>query len=307
MAFEDPPALPDFIGRMFPQARRAYRLQRGADAGRRIHLVDDGPADGTAVVMVHGNPTWSFLWRKVIAALPEGRYRCIAPDLLGLGMSDRLPELTDHTLERHADAVAEVVEACDVDRIIVVGQDWGGPIAASVGARMADRVAGIVFGNTSVIAPTRPRGTAFHRFAQLPILSDLAFRGLSLPVRVMSRVQGDRKSISGDVAKAYRFPMRTSADRTAPLALARMVPNAVSHPSMPELARGQAFVEAFAGPAALVWGTRDPILGRALRRHERLLPDAPVTVTSAGHFLQEEVPDALAAAIDDVAGRAASA
>lgn len=304
MAFEDAPALPDFIAAMLPQARRCFRLETGADTGRAMHLLDDGPREATTVVMVHGNPTWSFLWRKVIAALPAGKFRCIAPDLLGLGLSDRLPSGSEHTLERHADAVAQVVNACEPGRVILVAQDWGGPIAAAVGARMPERVIGIVLGNTSVIAPTKPLRTAFHRLARLPIVGDLAFRGLSLPVRAMSWVQGDRASIRGDVARAYRWPMRTLADRIAPLALARMVPNTAAHPSLPELRRGQAFVESFPGPAALVWGTQDPILGRALARHERLLPEAPVTITSAGHFLQEEVPEALAAAIDDVAARA---
>ncbi len=306
MPFEDAPPLPDFIATMLPLSRRGYRLQRGADEGRRMHLIDHGPREATTLLFVHGNPTWSFLWRKVIAALPAGKFRCIAPDLLGLGLSDRLPSSQDHSIDRHADAVAEVVEACGAERFIVVGQDWGGPIAAAVGARMPDRVDGIVLGNTSIIAPSRPKGTAFHRLSQMPIISDLAFRGLSLPLRMMAMVQGDRSSIRGAVAKAYRWPLRRVSDRLAPLALARMVPNSTEHPSMPALRRGQAFVESFEGPTALVWGTRDPILGRAMRRHERLMPAAPITVTSAGHFLQEEVPEALAAAIDDVASRATS-
>jgi len=284
-------------------------LEAGADEGRRLHFIDDGPRDGTPVLMVHGNPTWSFLWRKVIGALPPGKYRCIAPDLLGLGLSDRLPTMADHQLDRHVDAIVQLMRALELPPVILVGQDWGGPIAAGVGARLSEAdpeaVVGVVFGNTSVIAPKRPRGTFFNRLARVPVVSELLFVGGSLPVRGMALAQSNRGSIRGEVARAYRWPLRRLADRKTPLALARMVPDRVEHPSLPGLRRGQAFVERFTGPLAWVWGTRDPILARALPRHARLRPDAPVTVTSAGHFLQEEVPDALADAIDDVAARAA--
>ncbi len=251
--------------------------------------------------MLHGNPTWSFLWRKVIALLPG--FRCVAPDLLGLGFSDRLPRLADHTVDRHGAAIAEVVEALDLQGVILVGQDWGGPIAAQVGARMPERIAGLVLGNTAVTVPAHPRGTLFHRFARVPGVSDLVFRGLGFPQNVLWAIQGDKGSIRGVVARAYRWPLRTWRDRIAPLALARMVPSSPDHPSIPALRRGAEWIVSFRGPAALVWGMRDPILGKALRHLERALPEAPVTRTAAGHFLQEEVPSELAKAVSDVAKR----
>jgi haloalkane dehalogenase len=129
------------------------------------------------------------------------------------------------------------------------------------------------------------------------------FRGLGFPQNGLHRVQGDKSSIRGEVAMAYRWPLRTWSDRVAPLALARMVPNRPDHPSMEALRQGEAWTQSFPGPVALVWGMKDPILGRALRRHERAFPQAPVTRTGAGHFLQEEVPEDLAAAVEDVARR----
>ncbi|HEX7183406.1 MAG TPA: alpha/beta fold hydrolase [Thermoanaerobaculia bacterium] len=296
------PSLPDFIARQLPFRRAVYTLQEGPDAGRTIHFVDQGNPAARPVLMLHGNPTWSFLWRKVIALLPS--FRCVAPDLLGLGFSDRLPRMEDHSVERHGRAIAELVESLDLRGIILVGQDWGGPIAAQVGARLPDRIAGVVLGNTAVTLPSHPRGTAFHRFARLPVVSDLVFRGLGFPQNVLWRIQGDRRSIRGEVARAYRWPLRGWKDRVTPLALARMVPNGPDHESVEALRRGEEWLRSFAGPMALVWGTRDPILGRALRRHERDFPQAVVTRTEAGHFLQEEVPEELAAAVEDVAGRA---
>lgn len=259
---------------------------------------------GTArpVLLVHGNPTWSFLWRGVIARLPG--FRCIAPDLLGLGLSSRLPRLADHTVERHGAALAELVERLDLRDLILVGQDWGGPLASQVGLRLPERIAGIVYANTVATFPAHPHGTAFHRFARLPLVSTLVFRGLGFPQRTLHWVQGDRRSIRGEVARAYRWPLRTWRDRVAPLALARMVPDGPEHPSVPALRRGEAWAREFAGPMALVWGLRDPILARALPRHERAFPQAPLTrLEAAGHFLQEEAPEALAAAIEDVARR----
>ncbi len=297
------PALPDWLAAELPYRRGAYQLDHGRDAGRRLHFIDEGGRDAPAVVMLHGNPTWSFLWRKVIAGLPHRR--CVAPDLLGLGLSSILPRVADHSVDRHADALVELLDALALPRYVLVGQDWGGAMVTAVGRRRPSQVAGVVLANTSVVVPRRPRGTPFHRFARMPFISSLAFRGLGLPQSALWTAQGDKRSLlTGVAARAYRWPLRRFADRVAPLAMARMVPDGPEHPSMAPLRAGQAWIEDFSGPMALVWGTRDPILGRALPRHERAFPQAPVTTTRAGHFLQEQVPQALVDAIDDVIARA---
>lgn len=305
MSFAPAPALPSFLVSELPQRRRAYRLERGRDAGKLVHFIDHGPERSRPVLMIHGNPTWSFLWRKVIARLPE--MRCVAPDLLGFGLSDRLPRLEDHSVERHAEAIVELVETLDLRGIVLALQDWGGPIGALVAAMVPDRIAGVVLSNTSVILPSNPRGTTFHRFARMPVVSDLVFRGLGFPQNILARVQGDRSSIQGVVAKAYTWPLRSFSDRAGPLALARMVPDSPNHPSIPALRRGEAFMLGFTGPMALVWGTRDPILGRALAKHEQAFPRAYVAATQAGHFTQEEIDEELASAIEDVTARISTA
>lgn len=301
MSFASVPALPNFLVSELPQRRRAYRLERGKDAGKLIHFIDHGPERSRPVLMVHGNPTWSFLWRKVINRLPE--LRCVAPDLLGFGLSDRLARIEDHSVERHAEAIVELVETLDLRGIVLALQDWGGPIGTLVGAMVPDRIAGIMLSNTAVILPSNPRGTAFHRFSRLPVVSDLVFRGLGFPQNILARTQGDRSSIQGVVAKAYTWPLRSFFDRAGPLALARMVPDGPNHPSMPALRRAEEFIKGFNGPMALVWGTRDPILGRALPRHEKAFPRAFVTATQAGHFTQEEIDEELAQGIEDVVAR----
>ncbi|MEM6531952.1 MAG: alpha/beta fold hydrolase [Myxococcota bacterium] len=300
MSFEPAPELPPFIARALPFRRRVFVPEVGRDRGRRIHFIDEGADNAPVVWMQHGNPSWSYLWRKVISELSFDRVRVIAPDLYGFGASSKHLSVDEHQLERHLDAMSALFEALDPPRVIWVGQDWGGPVVAGLGARYPKRSVGLVLLNTSVLVPNRPLGTAFHRFSRVPVLSDLAFRGYGFAQRLMWAIQGDRRSIRGSVARAYRWPLRRIRDRAGPLALARMVPNSLEHPSISALQAGEGWATDFLGPVELVWGMRDPILARALRRHERALPRATVTRTQAGHFLQEEVPLPIAEAIERV-------
>jgi haloalkane dehalogenase len=160
---------------------------------------------------------------------------------------------------------------------------------------------GLVVLNTALRSPHQGfRPTAFHRFSNLPVISDVVFRLLGFPQNVLSKTQGDPSSIQGKVAQAYQYPLRRISDRVAPLALARMVPSSLTHASVKELQVCEEFIRGFKGPGAIVWGEKDPILGRVLRRVIELLPDAPVTRTKAGHFIQEEEPAAIARAITGV-------
>lgn len=270
--------------------------------GHALHVMESG--QGRPVVLVHGNPTWGFLYRKVAAELRGTPLRLVMPDLVGLGLSDKPRSPRAHTLENHIRWLGALLDTLRLDDVILVVQDWGGPIGLGAFAERDSRLAGLVILNT-VVGPPRPgfRATAFHRFARAPLLSELAFRGLGFPQTALHLAQGDKQSIRGEVARAYRWPLRHVADRVAPLALARMVPDSMQHPSIPALARCQALVERFEGPTALVWGDRDPVLGRVRRHIETLLPNATVTRTEAGHFLQEEVPREIASAIERVAAQ----
>jgi haloalkane dehalogenase len=306
MSITAAPSLPAWLARDLPFERKALRLECPHSYGRVLHMIDHGRRGGRVVLMQHGNPTWCYLWRKVIRMLDPDTFRCVVPDMMGLGLSSTLPGVQDHSASSHAEMLSRVIEELDLNQIILVGQDWGGPMVAALGARYPDRVAGVVLANTSVLVPRRPRGTSFHRFARTPVVSDLAFRAANFPLHSLHKVQGDKNSIRGEVARAYRWPLKGARRRVAPLALARMVPDGPEHPSLAELRRGEAWVRSFEGPMGLVWGVRDPILGRALGKHERAFPDARVTLTQAGHFLQEEVPGSLASAIISVHKRSRS-
>ncbi len=292
------PPLPAWIERRLPPGRERRMIDVG---GVRMHvMIWDG--DGPTVVLLHGNPTWGFLWRKVVAELAGSSLRIVVPDLVGLGLSDKPHAAAAHQLSAHATWFGRLLDEVAPGPLCFVGQDWGGPIGLAAMADRAARLRGLVLANT-VIGPPRPgfRPTAFHRLARLPVIAPALFRGLGFPLPVLHLAQGDRGSIRGATALAYAWPLRHLRDRVAPLALAQMVPDGPDHVSIAALARAHACATGCRGPVELVWGTRDPVLGGVLRHLERELPAARVTRTDAGHFLQEEVPAELAAAIRRVA------
>jgi haloalkane dehalogenase len=267
-----------------------------ADGDHSLHFIDEG--EGRPILLLHGNPTWCYLWRKVIRILRPEPVRIIAPDLIGLGLSSKPRRLEMHTLDFHADRISALVRALDLADLTIAAQDWGGPIGAVMAARNAERIHGAVFANTGIRVPVKPpRVTLFHRFSHAPVLSDLAFRYLNLTVRMLHRVQGDRSSIGPAERRAYRYPLARISDRAAPLALARLVPTSLDSPTLLTLREAHDWALEFAGPTRLVWGRRDPILGRTIHPMKKLFPNAEVTETGAGHFLQEEVPEELAEAI----------
>ena len=300
-----PPDLPEWLARMLPEGILRYCLEVD---GERMHVMELGR--GRPVLMLHGNPTWGFLYRKVAAALAGEEFRVILPDLIGLGLSSKPRRFDAHTLENHARWVGALLEALALEELIFVGQDWGGPIgllAVAEGRGRRERpelLKGMVVMNT-MLGPPRPgfRATAFHRFSRRPVVSDIAFRLLGFPQRALHRVQGDPASIRGDVRRAYLHPLKGLANNLAPLALARMVPDSLEHPTVEPLRRVQALAEGFGGPAAIVWGDRDPVLGRAFGRVAEVLPQAEATRTQAGHFIQEEEPALIAEAVRSVAAR----
>ncbi len=286
---------PSIVLRDFP-----YPVQSLAVSGGELAYVETGA--GRPVVLVHGNPTWGFLWRKVMAELRGTPLRLLAPDLLGFGRSSKPRSVHWHTLEAHGRTLLEWMGALDLRDAVLVVQDWGGPIGCWAAAQGSPRVSALCLLNTAVVPPAHFGSSPFHRLARLPVVGAVAFRLLGFPLRQLDRVQADRRSISGDVARAYRWPLAKLRDRAGPLALARMVPDGPHHPSVPALREVEGWVRGFSGPVELVWGGKDPILGRALKRHRAALPSARVTEVDAGHFLQEEAPVPIAQAVRRLAG-----
>ena len=290
------PPIPSWIEEQLPENTRRYLLDVG---GLNMHIMEIG--EGYPILMQHGNPTWGYLYRKVVNNLSGQKFRIILPDLIGFGFSDKPSSYRSHLLENHIQWLANALEQMGLKELIFVGQDWGGPIGVGAISQTPEIVKGMVILNT-VLGPPKPnfKPTAFHRFANMPVLSDIAFRVFGYPQVALHKAQGDPASISGIVAKSYRFPLRGIKNNVAALGTARMVPNSLDHPSVAPLGRVASFVESFEGPAEIVWGKKDPVLGRLLKRTIKALPNAAVTETGAGHFLQEEVPEEIAQAVINI-------
>lgn len=291
-----PPEIPKWVFEMFPPGFNRYRVKTGPYA---MHVMEWGR--GFPVLMLHGNPTWAFLYRKVVRELYGLDLHIIVPDLIGFGFSDRPEDLKEHSVENHAKWLGALIDQLKLPKLILVGQDWGGPIGLRALANRPQLLKGLVLMNTSVTPPRQGfKPTRFHQLSQIPLLSDVAFRLFNFPQKFIGKVQGSPESIQGPIQKAYELPLKKFADNGAPLALARMVPNSQHHPSIQSLEITKKMTEEFMGPAAIVWGKKDPILGKSLKKLRTLLPQATVLETSAGHFVQEESAPEIARAIYSV-------
>ena len=295
MEYLPAPSMPDWINDQLKMDKR-YMLDI---EGWKMHVMESG--NGFPVLMVHGNPTWGFLYRKIVDLLPKDTFRCIMPDLIGLGFSDKPRNGSLHQLENHGRWMDLLIRKLGLTELILVVQDWGGPIGMLGVAEQLPVLKGLVVLNTT-LRPPKPgfKPTWFHRLSQMPVISDLLFRGLCFPQRLLSIAQGDPNSISGIIAKAYIYPLKGWRNNVAPLALARMVPDSQVHPSVEQLKKVEIAVRSFDGPSAIVWGKRDPVLGRVLNSIKAILPQSSVELTGAGHFIQEEEPEKIAAAIQKV-------
>lgn len=290
--------MPDWLASELPFAR--FRLDVG---GEKMHVMAH-EGDGPTVLLVHGNPTWGYLYRKIGRALADEGYHVVIPDLIGFGFSSKPTDVAAHQLDNHARWLGELIEQLDLTDVLLVVQDWGGPIGTLAFEERRERLAGMVVLNTVLSAP-RPgfKPTLFHKLAQTPVVSDVIFRVLGFPQINLGMAQGDSQSISGKTARAYRYPLRRYHDRIAPLATARMVPNNQEHPSIPALQRCQQFVESLDVPTAIVWGHKDPILGSAFNWLCQLTGAEHVVETDGGHFIQEEAPDEIVDAVRWLAKR----
>jgi haloalkane dehalogenase len=219
------------------------------------------------------------------------------PTLVGLGYSSKIPA-SRHTLENHMRWINRVLLQLKLTEVVYVGQDWGGPIGMGALSLSPELLKGAVLLNTGFNAPTEKVDVSrAHATVKTPIVGELIIEVFSSIFEQLHRIQGDPDSISTDVAELYGRPVLESGNSKAPLAMMRMVPDGPDHPSTAAMRIIEEYVHALDIPAEIVWGMTDPILGRLLPMMKRNFPGARVTETQAGHFLQEEVPVEIAAAL----------
>ena len=292
--------LPDYAAAFANEDYKSYFIE--VEPGIKVHMLEVGT--GYPVYMQHGNPSSGFLYRKVVEQMPTDRVRVIMPTLVGLGYSSKVP-VGDHTVENHNRWLNAALSELDLDGLIYVGQDWGGIVGVGALSLSPELIDGIVIMNTAIYAPTeKMKLSRLHDLVRTPIVGELLIEVLNSPFDGMDGVQGDPASMPQAVKDLYGRPVLESGNRKAPLALMRMVPHSPSHPSTMPMGKLVTFVRGLDVPTEIIWGMNDPIVGRALPAMKEHFPNARVTETEAGHFLQEEVPDVIAAAVmrvyDDV-------
>lgn len=254
--------------------------------GARYHYVDEGR--GEPVVMVHGNPTWSFYYRRLIGDLREN-YRVIAPDHVGCGLSDK-PQRYDYTLARHIANLEALLERLGFKKITLVVHDWGGPIGMGYAVRHPDRVARLVIFNT--VAFWSPEIPWFLRLCRLPLFGDVAVRGLNLFAGVAAVVAcRHRERMTEEVKAGYLSPYNSYANRVAILRFVQDIPVHAGHPTFSALQAIENGLAQFRGrPMIIMWGGRDPVFTkRLLKSWRERFPAAIVKeIDDAGHYVVED-------------------
>lgn len=271
---------------LYPFASRWFE----SDVGR-VHYIDEG--EGTPILFCHGNPTWSFLYRKIVRELRD-RYRCVAVDYPGFGLSVR-PDGYGYTAAEHARVVGALVDDLSLDDFVVMGQDWGGPIGTSVATERAERVRGLVLGNTWFWPVERLATKAFSRFLSTGVMQRRILERNYFVERIMPR--GMTHELTPQEMDHYRGVQPTSEARRGVAELPRQLLDAADF-----LAGLWEAVPAtlWDKPALLTWGKKDfafPARSH-ISRIRLALPHAEVVeLPRANHFIQEDAPHDIVRAI----------
>jgi haloalkane dehalogenase len=277
----------------FPAASYPFESHGLTVDGATIHYLDEGPRDGPTLLLMHGNPTWSYLYREIVLALRD-RFRCVAPDLPGFGLS-AAPAGYDFKPASHARRIEGFVEALDLQDVTLMVQDWGGPIGLWVAGRQPARVARLVIGNTWAW-PARG-DKHFERFSGLMggALGGFLIRHFNLFVNQIIPKGCPRSGPTKEAMEAYRGPFATKDSRRPTQIFPREIIG-----SSDFLAEVEAGLQGLLDrPAIIVWGDMDiAFRQQELRRWQDLFPGArTLTLEGAGHYIQEEAPEEIAAAI----------
>jgi haloalkane dehalogenase len=249
--------------------------------GLRLAHIDEGK--GSPVVFIHGEPTWSFLWRKVIPPVRDAGYRCIAPDLPGFGRSDKPTDVHWYTYDRHTESVARLFAELRLRDATIVVHDWGGPIGLRVAVEHPDWIGRMVLLDTGLFTGYQKMTDAWQAFREL------AQRSEDLPVSFLIRA-GCKSPLPAGVIAAYEAPFPNPAAKAGARAFPLILPTS---PQMDGAATGQRVLDALGSdtrPKLIIWGEADPILPiQAGYRFARAIgADIDHVIRGVGHYLQED-------------------
>jgi haloalkane dehalogenase len=249
--------------------------------GLRMHYVDEG--EGEPVLLLHGEPTWAYLYRKVIPQVASVA-RCIAPDYFGFGRSDKPVEREWYSYDAHSASLERFVDELDLRDVTVVMQDWGGPLGMRLAVERPDRVARLVMMNTGIFSG-RPPSDTWLRFRDLVRRAGTDFE----PGRLIRMACATE--LADDVVAAYDAPFPTPESKTGVLMFPELVPTEPEHPSAQTMREVREKLSSWDRPALVFFGDSDLIFTpRVAERLAELIPGAELQepIPGAGHFLQED-------------------
>jgi haloalkane dehalogenase len=280
----------------FPFAPHYCEIRDGDGTALRLHYLDEGPREADPVLLMHGEPSWSFLYRKIIPGLVARGHRAVAPDLIGFGRSDKPRELTDYTYERHVQWMSAWLKSLDLNRITLFCQDWGGLIGLRLVAAFPERFARVVVANTSmpVGAGSSAGFDQWLKFSQ------------SVPELPVGQIlnMGSSRELSEAEQSAYLAPYPDESFKAGARCFPTLVPITPEHGSVAENKAAWRVLEAFDKPFITAFSDGDPVTRGGEKQFQDRVPGAKgrphVTIEGAGHFLQEDKPDEIVALLDSV-------
>ncbi|MGZ4349131.1 MAG: haloalkane dehalogenase [Solirubrobacteraceae bacterium] len=260
----------------------------------RIAYLDEGESAAAPVVFVHGEPTWSFLWRQVLVPVRDAGFRCIAPDLPGFRRSDKPTDLAWYTYDRHTAALTSLLERLDIRDATIVVHDWGGPIGLRVAMEAPGRVGRMVVLDTGLFTGHQSMTDAWKAFR------DFVERTDDLPVGLLVR-GGCQRDPGEDVIAAYERPFPDAASKAGARAFPLLVPTS---PELPGAQAGQRTLDALRSdprPKLMLWADSDPVLPLETGRRFAAAMGGELAhvIAGAGHFLQEDAGPQIGALIAD--------
>lgn len=283
-------ALPDY-----PFTPHYVELKAHDGQPLRLHYVDEGPREAAPVLLMHGEPSWSYLYRHMISGLAALGHRVLAPDLIGFGRSDKPSEAADHTYERHVGWMLAWLEAVDLRGVTLFCQDWGGLIGLRLVAAQPDRFARVAVANTGL-----PEGSgltkgfeqwlAFSQSVEEFPVADVISMGVTTP-------------LSDEIKAAYMAPFPDERYKAAARIFPSLVPVTPSHASVEENKAAWEVLRGFERPWLTLFSDKDPVTRGGERVFQHRVPGAQgqphVTIEGAGHFLQEDASGELVARLHD--------
>jgi haloalkane dehalogenase len=264
--------------------------------GYRVHYLDEGPSDAAPILLLHGEPTWSFLYRKMIPVLTAAGYRCIVPDLIGFGRSDKPADQAIHTYQFHVDAVAELVRILDLKNCTFFGQDWGGLIGLRVVTENEARFARIVISNTGLPTGEGPISPAFLAWK---LMNKAMIQNGDMPVGDIIANHSKIPSLK----QPYDAPYPDKRFKAGPLIFPQLVPVTPDDPATAANKRAWDALRQWKKPFLTAFGDSDPITGGSETKFQKEVPGANgqphQVIQGATHFIQETHGEILARVIVD--------